>query len=84
MSATSFLWLQNIRARAVYRHPLYGKPVKYSNDIVLIKLARQAKMNKRVGLVCLTNDTKLFAQGRDNNDIIVSMTTLNNQLRMSL
>ena len=47
---------QNIPVAQIFVHPSYHKPMRYSNDIAVLKLARPAVLNKAVSTVCLPDD----------------------------
>ena len=44
---------EDIPGKRVIRHPSYNSPSAINNDIALIQLERPAKLNARVGTVCL-------------------------------
>ena len=44
---------QDIDVSEIIVHQEYGKPLRYSNDIALLKLAKAAGLSKEVGVVCL-------------------------------
>ena len=50
---------QEIRVVKIIKHGNFHKPLKYSNDIALIKLEKPAILGMGIGLVCLP-DTRYF------------------------
>lgn len=44
---------QDIKVEEIIVHSNYNKPIRDSNDIALVKLAKPAKLGKGVGLACM-------------------------------
>ena len=44
---------QDIDVAQIFVHKYFNKPLQYSNDVALLKLAKPAKLNKDVGVACL-------------------------------
>ena len=44
---------QIIKVAKIFVHPKYHKPMRYSNDIAVLKLARPAVLNNAVSTVCM-------------------------------
>ncbi|KAK3732282.1 hypothetical protein QZH41_014416, partial [Actinostola sp. cb2023] len=55
---------QDFKIVKVIKHQSYHKPLRYANDIALLKLERPAKLNRFVNLVCLPDSEPAPVDGR--------------------
>ena len=47
---------QDFQVEKIISHSSYHSPLRYSHDIAMLKLKKQAALNNAVGLVCVPDD----------------------------
>ena len=55
---------QDIEVKQIIMHDKYRRPLTYSNDIALLKLAKPAQLGKGVGLVCFPDPNYALPSGK--------------------